>query len=95
MARGGRGFSIRASEIGTPAVTFDTPAPDPGLGTAQAEADVIPPAQRRHRPDHLLVVAPPAVEEREQGVRVVRLVPLGNERRLHERTRPGMGRLDR
>ena len=61
----------------------------------KAQADVIPPAHRRHRADHLLLVVAPGVEHDQERIRIVRFIPLRDEPSLHERARPGIRRLER
>ena len=90
VAGAGRpGGPLAATEVGPPAVARRPPLAGDDLGAPQAQADVIPPAHRRHRPDHLLLVAAPGVEQDQERIRIVRLVPLGDEPRLDERARPG------
>ena len=57
-----------------PAVAGRPSAASRALRAAQADADVVAPAQPRGQPQHLLLVAAVAVEEDQQRVRVVRLV---------------------
>ena len=71
-----------------PIETRVTAPPLNGFGSAKSQADVISLAHGRQELDQLLLVAPPAVKEHQQGVGVIRLVPLGHERGVDRCFRP-------
>ncbi len=62
-----------------PAVTIVMLAANGDLGTTQANPYVIPPGHCGHRPHHLVLVSPPAVEHDQQGIRIVWFITLGHE----------------
>jgi len=81
--------AVGPGEGGPPAEGGLAVAAGDGLGAAEAQAHVVPPAHRRHRAHHLLFVGAAAVEHGQERVGVVRLVPLRDESRLDERGHAG------
>jgi hypothetical protein len=88
----GLGTSRPRSETGA-VMKLEIPAPietgqlvplENWLRAPQTETDVIPPAQGGHRPNQLVFVPPPRMEEHQQGIGVIRLVLPWNEPSFHQ-----------